>query len=140
MPEGEPSGLERLREQRRRFETAAALGPQFHLEAYVLVCQAVDFTCRRIGEQRHLSGPELVDGICDLAIERFGYLAYPVLERWGVTRTDDFGEIVFNLIDVGLLGKSDDDAVEDFQNLFDLRQSLRSRYRIDAANCLDPDD
>ena len=75
---------------------------------------------------------ELVDGLCDLAVERFAFLAPTVLERWGITRTDDVGEIVFTLVDIGLLGRSPQDSKDDFHDVLDLHKTLRQRYHIDA--------
>lgn len=130
MPDPEIHSLEEFARQRRALYDAAARGPQYDVEAYMLVCDAVGHTCRRLQKRRHISGPELLDGLVDLAHERFGYLADLVLENWGVTRTDDVGQIVFHLVEVGLLSKRDDDSQDDFHNVFDLRHTLRERHTI----------
>jgi len=109
-----------------------AQDPRYPLEAYLFVCEAVDYTCEKLDGRRDIRGPELVDGLCDLAAERFGFLAATVLERWGITHTDDFGEIVFRLVGIGLLGKSPRDSKTDFEDLFDLRQALQKRCQIDT--------
>jgi len=86
------------------------------------------------GQTRDLgAGGELLDGMCDLALERFGYMAPTVLEHWGLRATEDFGNIVFNLVETGLLGKSPQDSLEDFRDVFDLREELRRRYTIDPS-------
>ncbi len=80
--------------------------------------------------EHHVSGRELLEGICDLARREFGLMAPTVFLRWGITRTNDFGEIVFALIDAGVLSKTESDRKEDFQNVFDLEPALVGGYRI----------
>ena len=103
-----------------------------------IVCDAVGHTARRLHKRRHVSGHELLDGLVDLALERFGYLADLVLESWGVTCTDDIGKIVFHLVAVGLLSKRDEDSQDDFHNVFDLRRTLRQRHTIRLGDEDDP--
>ncbi len=88
-------------------------------EAYAFIFEALDFTLKRIEMHRHVTGQELCEGIRDLAIERFGLLARTVFKHWGVTRTRDFGHIVFNLVESGLMGKTEDDRIEDFDHVYD---------------------
>jgi uncharacterized repeat protein (TIGR04138 family) len=140
MSDPEIHGLEELKQQHRALQEAVRKDPRYHVEAYLLVCQAVGYTCHKLGERRHITGAELVNGLCDLAVERFGYLAPTVLQHWGVSRTGDVGEIVFNLIDVELLSRRPEDSKEDFEDLFDLPASLRERYRIDADALADEED
>jgi uncharacterized repeat protein (TIGR04138 family) len=122
-----------LVKQHMALRTAVEKNPRFHVDAYRFICEAVDHTCRKLGGRRDVSGRELLDGICELGLSRFGYLARIVFEHWGITRTDDFGEMVFTLVEVGLLGKSPRDSMADFHEVFDLRQALDERYRIDLA-------
>jgi uncharacterized repeat protein (TIGR04138 family) len=84
----------------------------------------------KASDDHHVSGRELLEGICDLALREFGLMAPVVFERWGIARTDDFGEIVFALIDAGVLSKTDADRKEDFQNVFQLEPALIGGYRI----------
>lgn len=109
-----------------------AQNPRYHPDAYLFVCEGVDYTCAKLGGRRDVSGRELCEGLCDLAVEQFGYLAPTVLKHWGVTRTEDFGEIVFTLVEHRILSKSPQDSKEDFRNLFDLPSALRERYKIDC--------
>jgi uncharacterized repeat protein (TIGR04138 family) len=83
----------------------------------------------------HVSGPELLHGIRDLALREFGRMARTVFRLWGVERTDDFGEIVFNLIAAGLMSKTTEDAREDFHGVYDLDQALVDgfRFQLDEA-------
>jgi len=114
--------------------------PRFSYEAYEFVCDAVTFTQDRLGragsesddedEERHVSGGELLRGVCDLAVQQFGLMAPVVFKRWGVRTTDDIGTMVFNLIKVQRLSKSDRDAPDDFRDLFDLYQALADGFAL----------
>jgi len=99
--------------------------PRYRADAYHFVFEALDFTLNTRGVgRRHVSGPEIMDGVRRLALERFGYMARVVFEHWGITETDDFGEIVFNLISADLLQKTADDRKEDFYGLFDFEDAF----------------
>jgi uncharacterized repeat protein (TIGR04138 family) len=114
--------------------------PRFSYEAYEFVCDAVTFTQDRLGragadseeedEDRHVSGAELLRGVCDLAVQQFGLMAPVVFKRWGIRSTDDIGTMVFNLIKVQRLSKSDRDAPDDFRDLFDLHQALTDGFEL----------
>jgi uncharacterized repeat protein (TIGR04138 family) len=73
---------------------------------------------------RHISGQELCWGLRDLAVERWGLLAKTVLRQWKVKRTEDFGRIVFALIDEGRLRKQADDSIDDFRNVYDFDEAF----------------
>jgi uncharacterized repeat protein (TIGR04138 family) len=98
-------------------------------DAYHFVFEALDYTLkRRGGGRKHVTGPEIMEGLRLLALETFGFLARAVLETWGVTRTDDFGEIVFRLIQVDLLQKTADDRKEDFVGLYDFAEAFDAAF------------
>ena len=83
-------------------------------EAYFFVRDGLEHTTKNLrkgarGLARHVNGKELSEGLCNYALDEYGPLAYYTLKRWGITRTDDFGEIVFALIAAGMLGKTDED-------------------------------
>ncbi len=50
-------------------------------------------------ENFHISGQELLEGFRRVSLERWGMMARQVLERWGVYRTEDVGEIVFMMVE-----------------------------------------
>src|SRR3954452_4151565 len=119
--------------------------PRYALEAYEFVFSALSHTQRMLGrrvvlepgqeEEHHVSGPQLLDGARDLALREFGLMARTVFRLWGINRTADFGEIVFNLIESNLMSKTDQDARADFHDVFDLDRDLLAGYeiRIDEA-------
>lgn len=101
---------------------------QFVKEALAhTVQQRADATGRpspQVGERHHVSGRELALGIRDLAREQFGPLARTVLDSWNVHATDDFGRIVYLLIEVGEFGQSDDDDIGDFAGVYDFDEAF----------------
>ena len=73
-------------------------------------------------DDRHLSGQQLCLGLMEFAIDQYGMMAPVVIKRWNVQRTDDFGQIVFALIELGALSKSPNDSIEDFRSVFDFAE------------------
>jgi uncharacterized repeat protein (TIGR04138 family) len=110
--------VEQIREKDSRFKP----------EAYGLVMEALDFTMRRLGERRHISAAELLRGVCDHAKDRYGLLAWTVIESWGITSGRDVGTIVYQLIEVGVLARQDSDRFEDFGADWDFKDILERRY------------
>ena len=80
--------------------------PSYHETAYLFILSALHFSIDRLGEPRHVTGRELAEGCRDLALQRWGLLARSVLEYWGITCTRDLGEIVFALVELGVLAGS----------------------------------
>lgn len=101
---------------------------RFHEHAYLFVLSALEYCQTRLPERRHLTGPELLDGCRALAIERYGVLARTVLAYWGVTTTVDFGDIVFTLVDLGLLQSQPSDTREEFMDVFDFEDAFDRDY------------
>jgi len=83
--------------------------------------------------ERHVSGQELCDAIRRLAIQQYGYMAKTVLNNWGLRRTGDFGEIVFNLIRIGQMRKTTQDVREDFNDVYDFETAFREEFKIHPA-------
>lgn len=119
---------ERILEVRRRDRRYAR-------NAYYFVLDALDHTMVRLGrlsksgEERHVGGRELLEGIKDLAAEEFGPMAPEVFRQWGIADTADFGEIVFNLIDGGLLSRRPQDSRLDFVDGFDFETTFAEKFR-----------
>jgi uncharacterized repeat protein (TIGR04138 family) len=100
--------------------------------AYQFLLQALERTLKSIGERRHVSGAELLDGVRLLALELYGPLARTVFAHWGVRKTDDFGEIVFDLIEAGVLTRRAEDRREDFCDVFDFEREFEANYWQDV--------
>ena len=109
-------------------ERVRAKDDRYALEAYSFVMAALHALLDRLGEARHVSGAELSSQVRDYAIEQYGPLARSVLDNWGIRATDDIGEIVFNMVDAGLLRKTPEDRKEDFAGVFDFKQAFDQNY------------
>lgn len=107
--------------------------PRFHENAYLFVLAALEFSQSRLTERRHVAGPELAEACRDLARERYGVLARMVLEYWGIRRTADIGDVVFTLVDLGLLLSQASDTRDDFTDLFDFGEAFDRDYPWNAA-------
>jgi uncharacterized repeat protein (TIGR04138 family) len=93
-------------------------------EAYVFVSEALGYTVQKAGRKGHVTGRELCEGLAEFALQQFGRLARTVLENWGVHRSEDVGEIVFNMVEAGLLRKTEEDRREDFAGVLDFTAAL----------------
>lgn len=102
--------------------------PRFHGKAYLFLLSALHSVLEDMEEPRHISGEELADGVRRLALARYGPMARTVLEHWGIHSTDDLGEIVFAMVECGVLIKRDEDRKEDFQDLFDFEEAFERDY------------
>lgn len=76
-------------------------------------------------ESRHVSGQQLCMGLRDYAVQRYGLLAKVVLNRWGVYETADFGRIIFAMVDAGLMNKTDEDTIADFDAVYDFDEAFQ---------------
>jgi uncharacterized repeat protein (TIGR04138 family) len=106
---------------------------RYRREAYAFLREALDFTQKLLSREnqqkiRHITGQELLDGIRQFALKEYGPMAATVLEEWGVTSCPDFGEIVFNMVDVGLLARTEEDRREHFQNGYDFTTAFRKPF------------
>lgn len=110
-------------------EGIIARDPRYTEEAYAFVRAGLDFTVRRLEKPRHVSGQELLDGIREFALSEFGPMSKTVLAGWGIGRTEDVGEIVFNMVENGLLGKTDEDSRSDFADGFDFDEAFRRPFQ-----------
>lgn len=103
-------------------------------EAYLFVREALDHTQKMIGKPgkddapRHVSGRQLLEGIRDYALQQFGPMALTVLNEWGVKQCEDFGEIVFNMVENSLLAKTDEDSRDDFKGGYDFEAAFRQPF------------
>jgi uncharacterized repeat protein (TIGR04138 family) len=105
---------------------------RFDRKAYIFVRQALDHTVKelkkrapeRTAKSQHVTGPELLCGVRDYALDQFGPLAKTVLNAWGITRCRDFGDIVFNLIEYNVFSKTENDRREDFADIYDFDEAF----------------
>lgn len=119
-------------------------GP-YPIEAFTFVRDGLSYTSQRVhdnldalsDDERHISGQQLCLGLRDFAIEKYGMLARDVLAHWNVNRTDDFGRIVFAMINEEIMSKNDEDSIEDFRAVFDFDEAF-SRDELIRRICPAP--
>ena len=102
---------------------------RYHERGYLFVLAALEYAQGKLPARRHLTGAELAWACRDFALEQFGLLAPTVLGYWGVRRTEDFGTIVFSLIDAGLLARQPTDKIEDFGRVYEFGDAFVAGYR-----------
>ncbi len=110
-----------------------AKDPRYHRDGYLFVREALDHTQKTVakdprGRIRHVTGQELLGGIREFALQQFGPMAKTVLEEWGIHGSQDFGEIVFNMVEVGWLAKTDKDSRADFVQGYDFDEAFRKPF------------
>jgi uncharacterized repeat protein (TIGR04138 family) len=110
-----------------------AADQRYHREAYLFLRDGLEYTQRilkrEVGSKtRHISGQELLEGLREYALKEYGPMARTVLGEWGVHRTEDFGEIVFNMVEHGIFSKTNTDSREDFQGGYDFDQAFRDPF------------
>ena len=116
-----------------RLRTVARIDGHYDVQAYRFVFESLNHTIAKLSEPRHVTARELLDGIRELAKEKFGLLARTVFENWGLSSTKDFGEIVFSLVSYGLMGKTDEDRLEDFDSVYDFKEGLDDEYLAELS-------
>lgn len=104
---------------------------QYKFEGYSFVMSALHHTVSKLPKQRHVTGKELLEGIRDYAIEQFGPLTKTVLNYWGIFQTEDFGKIVFALVEVGVLRKQPQDKLEDFRDVYSFDEVFKSNLVLE---------
>lgn len=111
--------------------------PRFHRDAYFFLREALDHTVklrkRQLGEQGHVNGTQLCEGIRQLAIKQFGPMVPTVFGYWGLERTDHFGEMVWNLIELGIFGKTETDSRADFKEVYDFHAAFVTPFLPTSA-------
>jgi uncharacterized repeat protein (TIGR04138 family) len=111
----------------------------YHPLAYKFVFTALRFTQEQLGRDKasektgHISGTELLEGIRKLGLQHFGMLCPIVFRRWGIQSTQDFGRIVFHMIESGDMRKTQDDSLEEFLGVYDFTRVFVSEYVPDTS-------
>ncbi|HNW39530.1 MAG TPA: hypothetical protein PL125_02510 [Candidatus Omnitrophota bacterium] len=93
-------------------------------DAYEFVLAGLSFTQKKLKKTAHVSGAELAAGLRDYAIDQYGALSGSVLSYWGISQTQDFGNIVFNMIEKKLLSKTKEDSLLDFNAVYDFKSAF----------------
>jgi uncharacterized repeat protein (TIGR04138 family) len=102
--------------------------PRFHGKAYLFLLSSLQEVMQGLEEPRHITGQELAEGVRRLALSRFGPLSRTVLQHWGIHSTEDLGDIVFALVECGVLIRQEGDSREDFRDVFDFEEAFEQDY------------
>ncbi|MCL2646743.1 MAG: hypothetical protein FWD61_07025 [Phycisphaerales bacterium] len=116
---------------------------RYPLEAFEFVRRGLSHTVEQVHGKRkshdpddqsyHVSGQQLCWGLRSYALARYGQMAYAVLLHWNISRTNDFGKIVFAMIESKLMAKTDDDNIHDFHNVYDFATAFNPPTRPHAS-------
>lgn len=111
-------------------------------EAYFFIRRALDYTVQQLGEKgnarvnHHVSGQELLEGIRIYALDQYGPMAFTLFESWGIHNCQDFGKIVFNLVNVGIFGKTKEDNPKDFNDGYSFKEAFKSPFIVAKPSVL----
>ncbi|MCO6456686.1 MAG: hypothetical protein J5I93_15415 [Pirellulaceae bacterium] len=108
---------------------AAIDAHQYAADAWYFVLQVIPLTSDPTRKSNHVSAADFCWMLHDHALDRFGPRAAETLSGWGVRSTRDFGRIVYGLIDAGLILRSDEDRIEQFDDVFEFDQAFQHRRR-----------
>jgi uncharacterized repeat protein (TIGR04138 family) len=114
-------------------DSIVASDPRYQRDAYAFLRDALDFTTKQQKKVkgvsvRHVTGPELLDGVRQYALKEFGPLVMTVFDSWGIHSCEDIGNMVFNLIGAGVFGKTEEDSIEDFKNVYDFGEAFMKPF------------
>jgi uncharacterized repeat protein (TIGR04138 family) len=110
-------------------ESVVSSDPRYQRDGYIFLRDALDFTTKQQKKVkgvsvRHVSGPELLDGVRQYALKEFGPMVMTVFDSWGIHSCEDIGHMVFNLIGAGVFGKTEQDSIEDFKNVYGFEEAF----------------
>jgi uncharacterized repeat protein (TIGR04138 family) len=120
--------MRQLTETWEKIERITSRDKRYKTQAYSFVMAAVEYTISLLEEPRHVTAVELLDGVRRSAMKQYGPMAKQVFNFWGVNESLDFGNIVYNLIDEGLLSKNEEDSLDDFASVYDFTEVFEEDY------------
>ena len=111
----------------------------FHPQAYLFTTDALSEAQTACGRDQksetggHVSARELLEGIRSLGQRRFGMMATTVFRHWGISSTADIGRIVFEMIELGDMKKTDNDQFDDFIDVYSFNEAFGANYVVDVS-------
>ena len=110
-------------------QSVLANDPRYQRDGYIFLRDALDFTTKQQKKikgvsVRHVTGPELLDGVRQYALKEFGPMVMTVFDSWGIHSCEDIGHMVFNLIAAGVFGKTEEDSIKDFKNVYNFEEAF----------------
>lgn len=117
-----------------KFDEILSKDSRYKLEAYFFVLAALEYTRKMTKKPKHVTGQELLEGIRKLGLEQYGIMTKTVFESWDVKTTKDFGQIVFNMVNAEVLSKTEEDKIEDFDNVYDFTEVFEKQYKFNKES------
>lgn len=115
----------------------------YPVDAFIFIQRGLDHTVRSIhglmpkdiapeddSQNRHISGQQLCEGIRQYAVGQYGLMARMVLRRFKIYTTEDFGNLVFAMVDAGLMRKTEEDAIADFIDVYEFSEAFGSELQL----------
>lgn len=124
-------------------ESVVGSDPRYQRDGYIFLRDALDFTTKQQKKVkgvsvRHVTGPELLDGVRHYALKEFGPMVMTVFDNWGIRSCEDVGHMVFNLIGAGVFGKTEQDSIEDFKNVYDFEEAFVKPFAPEKPETVKP--
>ena len=124
-------------------ESVVDSDPRYQRDGYIFLRDALDYTTKQQKKVkgvsvRHVTGPELLDGVRQYALKEFGPMVMTVFDSWGIRSCEDIGHMVFNLIGAGVFGKTEQDSIEDFKNVYDFEEAFVKPFAPAKPETLKP--
>lgn len=119
-----------------RTKQAPLTQPKYHPAAREFVDHALRFAQKKFAkslDDAHISGRQLLEGIRELALKEFGMMTIPVFRHWGIASTEDFGRIVWDLVERGDMRKTERDRLSDFSGVYDFEDAFDRGYEINTS-------
>lgn len=107
--------------------------PRYRTDAYEFIMEALSFTQKKFNRPKHVTGIELLEGVKELLLSKYGPMTLTVLRHWGIFATEDVGHIVFNLVDNKVLSKTEDDKIDNFKDGYDFSEVFEQGYQRQLA-------
>jgi uncharacterized repeat protein (TIGR04138 family) len=112
--------------------------PRYQRDAYVFLRDTLDFTTKQQKKTkgtsvRHVTGPELLQGLRQYALKEFGPMVMTVFDNWGIHSCEDIGNMVFNLIGAGIFGKTEEDSLDDFRDVYEFEEAFVKPFAPEKA-------
>lgn len=134
-----------MKTQMQRLRTLLAEDPRYKFEAYQFIREALQYAQEHLPElsqaacvgesssaqrPRHITGQQLCEACRLYGLEQYGFLTTMVLGKWGVHSTSDFGEMVYNLIRIEEMRKSESDRREDFDDVYSFNEAFEPSFEV----------
>ena len=116
---------------KKKLEQIASEDGRFPAKAMKFVYEGLGYTVKNlVNEPGHVTGQTLCQGLTQLAIEKWGRLAMLVLNSWNIKTTNDFGQIVYLMIENKWMSAQPADSIEDFSDVYDFKNIFKDNFKF----------